>query len=76
MPNHTNFTDQQVRNFFNNRCTESKELVVLEKVNGIIGKELRTNMRKTNVAALMQDLFANYRTILERRGLKWIIKDN
>lgn len=75
-PDYKSLTDEQVRNFLSKRAEESKEVVTLEKLDGIVSRELRTNMRNTNAAARMQDLFTNYHTILVRNGLKWIIKDN
>lgn len=69
-------TDEQVRHFLTKRAEESKEAVTLDKLDEIVGRELRTNMRNTNALARMQDLFSSYHTILARNGLKWIIDDN
>lgn len=49
---------------------------MLEKLDEIVRKELRTDMWNTNATACMQDLFTSYHTILTRHGLKWIIIEN
>lgn len=69
-------SDELVRTFLEQRAEESKEVVTLEKLDEIVSRELRTNMRNTNASARMQDLFASYHTILVRNGLKWILEDN
>lgn len=50
--------------------------MTLDKLDEIVARDLRTNINNTNASAGMQDLFANYHTILSRNGLKWIISDN
>lgn len=69
-------TDSQVQAFVAKRAEESKEAVTLDKLYKIVKDELRTNMRNSDATARMQDLFANYHTILRRHGLGWIIKEN
>lgn len=50
--------------------------MTLDKLDEIVSPEVRTNTNYNNSSAHMQDLFANYHTILSRNGLKWIITDN
>lgn len=68
--------DQDVREFLEERCKESKETVTLDQLDKLVQNKLRTDMKNNNATARMQDLFANYHTLLVRNGLKWLIKDN
>lgn len=69
-------SDKDVLIFFNDRAKECKGIVTLEKLDEIISRYLRINIRNSNATACMQNLLASYHTIIARNGLKWIIKEN
>lgn len=76
MYHYTQITNEQVPSLIDERCKESKETVTLEQLDTTVLQKLQVYMKNNNAKVRMQDLFSNYRTLLIRNSLKWILDEN
>lgn len=69
-------THTQICTFLELLAKASREGVILSRLDNIVADELQTNMNNAYATERMQDLSAQYHTILRINGLKWILTDN
>ena len=67
-------TDDQVRDYLEEQCESSQEVVSLEAIEDLVNAELKMDMKDKSAISRMQRLFISYHMILERNGLAWIIQ--
>ena len=68
-------THDELREYLEQRAVESKEVVNMESLDGIVSRDLRMNMSTRNARARMESLFIAYHGILSKHGVWWIVKE-
>ena len=69
-------TNQQLRAYLDEQAEESKDSVTFEGLDELVSKEVVRDMGNRNAKSQIQGLFADYQSLLERQGPKWIVTDN
>ena len=69
-------TDARLRSYLEEKSKESRDAVTLETLDGIVSRELRTEMSDKNAKSRMQSLFVSYHAMLKRNGVAWILNSN
>lgn len=73
---YANLSDSELRTYLDNKAEKSKEFITLDVRDNLAKKELRMNISDSNAPSRVKNLFASYRSLLPRNGLKNLIDEN
>lgn len=62
-------TDNDLREYLEEKATESKEVLTLERLDKIAANNLRIDMTDINARSRIENLFISYQSLLRRNGL-------
>lgn len=69
-------TFEQLRLYLQSEVEESKDFITVEALEEMGEKKLKINEDKENARSRMQDLFANYLSLLSQQSVRWIMEKN